>query len=150
MTIELPLVHRDERNNLNSIALQSNAINNAIMYYLACLNTASIERRNDQPIKDLIKEFNSWPVTDASFNVSTWNWTDTFVKAQKFLSISPIFGMYVGTDLRNSSNSIIVVSNFFLPSYFLFFLLIFLLLAYHKKISFLDSEKLCVSSTVSW
>ena len=88
---------------------QSKAIKDAVKYYSACLNTKSIEKRYDQPLKDLIKEYGSWPVTDKNFTISTWNWSDAFMKTHKYLSLTPVFNMYISDDLRNSSNNVIVV-----------------------------------------
>ena len=97
---------------------QSKAIKDAVKYYSACLNTKSIEKRYDQPLKSLIRNYGSWPVTDKNFSVSNWNWSDSFMKTHKFLALTPIFNMYVSDDLKNSSNNVIVVSCNFLVSYY--------------------------------
>lgn len=83
------------------------AIKNAVKFYLACMNKKSIEQRYDKPLKDLIKSYNSWPVTDPDFNASTWNWTDTFSRFHKYLSLSPLFNMYIGNDIKNSTKNVL-------------------------------------------
>lgn len=90
--------------------VSSKAIKDAVKYYSACLNTKSIEKRYDQPLKSLIRNYGSWPVTDKNFSVSNWNWSDSFMKTHKFLALTPIFNMYVSDDLKNSSNNVIVVN----------------------------------------
>ena len=88
---------------------QSMSIRNAVDYYSSCLNKKSIEARGDQPLKDVIKQYNSWPVTDMNFTAANWNWTDTFIRVHKYLAMAPVFNMYVGSDLKNSSVNVITV-----------------------------------------
>eukprot|EP00794_Sanderia_malayensis_P015175 gene15175-16734_t len=100
---------------MNKIALKTKnisslAIQNAVKFYQACMNKKVIEKRYDQPLKDLIKKYNSWPVTNSSFDATSWNWTDTFTRFHKYLSLAPIFNMYVGDDIKNSTQNAIIFS----------------------------------------
>ncbi len=74
------------------------------------MNKKVIEKRYDQPLKDFIKKYNSWPVTDSSFDAASWNWTDTFARFHKYLSLAPIFNMYISDDIKNSTQNAIIVS----------------------------------------
>ncbi|XP_065061388.1 endothelin-converting enzyme 2-like isoform X2 [Rhopilema esculentum] len=87
----------------------SMSIRNAVDYYSSCLDKKSIEARGDQPLKDVIKQYNSWPVTDMNFTAGNWNWTDTFIRVHKYLAMAPVFNMYVGSDLKNSSVNVITL-----------------------------------------
>jgi len=70
-----------------------------------------IESLGAQPLLDLIKEYGSWNVTDGNWTEEKWNFMETFVKIQKYLSIAPLFNMYVSADLKDSTKNIIVVSS---------------------------------------
>eukprot|EP00795_Rhopilema_esculentum_P007248 gene7248-12932_t len=89
--------------------VESMSIRNAVDYYSSCLDKKSIEARGDQPLKDVIKQYNSWPVTDMNFTAGNWNWTDTFIRVHKYLAMAPVFNMYVGSDLKNSSVNVITL-----------------------------------------
>ena len=74
------------------------------------MKTDVIEGLGDEPLKKLIQTYNSWPVTNSSFNPATWNFEDTFTRIHKHLSMAPLFKMFVGEDIKNSSVNIINVS----------------------------------------
>ena len=76
----------------------------------SCMDEDKIESLGAQPLLDLIKEYGSWNVTDGNWTEEKWNFMETFVKIQKYLSIAPLFNMYVSADLKDSTKNVIVVS----------------------------------------
>ena len=78
-------------------------------YYDACVNEVEIEKLGANPLQKLIKEYGSWNVTDKNFTASTWDFNGYFVKIQKYLSMAPLFNMYVAPDLKDSTKNVIVV-----------------------------------------
>jgi len=74
----------------------------------SCMDEDKIESLGAQPLLDLIKEYGSWNVTDGNWTEEKWNFMETFVKIQKYLSIAPLFNMYVSADLKDSTKNIIV------------------------------------------
>lgn len=78
----------------------------------SCMDEDKIESLGAQPLLDLIKEYGSWNVTDGNWTEENWNFMETFVKIQKYLSIAPLFNMYVSADLKDSTKNVIVVSSF--------------------------------------
>ena len=89
---------------------QNEAVKKALDYYDACVNEDEIERLGAAPLEKMIQDYGSWNVTDSKWNESSWDFMDVFVKIHKYLSIAPIFNMYVGVDLRNSTENVIQVS----------------------------------------
>ena len=69
-----------------------------------------IEELGAAPLMELIKAYGSWNVTDGNWTEEKWDFMDAFVKIQKYLSIAPLFNMYVSADLKDSTKNIIVVS----------------------------------------
>ena len=82
----------------------------ALDYYDSCRNDERIEELDAKPLEALIKQYGSWNVTDPTWDENTWNFMDVFVNIHKNLSIAPLYNMYVGTDLKNSTQTVIVVS----------------------------------------
>ena len=81
----------------------------------SCMDEEQIEKLGAAPLLDLIKEYGSWNVTDGNWTENSWDFMDTFVRIQKYLSIAPLFNMYVSADLKDSTKNIIVVSS--MPGY---------------------------------
>ncbi|XP_078374601.1 endothelin-converting enzyme homolog isoform X1 [Oculina patagonica] len=75
----------------------------------SCMDEDRIESRGAAPLLELIKEYGSWNVTDGNWTEENWDFMDTFVKIQKYLSIAPLFNMYVSADLKDSTKNIIVL-----------------------------------------
>lgn len=75
----------------------------------SCMDEDKIEEVGAGPLLDLIKEYGSWNVTDGNWTEESWDFMDSFVKIQKYLSIAPLFNMYVGADLKDSTKNIIVL-----------------------------------------
>lgn len=75
----------------------------------SCMDEKTIEKLDATPLLDLIKEYGSWNVTDGNWTEESWDFMDTFVKIQKYLSVAPLFNMYVTADLKDSTKNIIVV-----------------------------------------
>ncbi|XP_027040814.1 endothelin-converting enzyme homolog isoform X4 [Pocillopora damicornis] len=75
----------------------------------SCMDEDKIENLGAEPLFDLIKEYGSWNVTDGNWTEDSWDFMDNFVKIQKYLSIAPLFNMYVSADLRDSTKNIIVL-----------------------------------------
>ncbi|KAK3749167.1 hypothetical protein QZH41_010361, partial [Actinostola sp. cb2023] len=84
------------------------ALLKAFDYYDACVNEAELEKLSATPLQNLIKDYGSWNVTDKDFDASKWDFMGTFVKIQKYLSIAPLFNMFVATDLKDSTKNVIV------------------------------------------
>ena len=76
----------------------------------SCMDEDKIESLGAAPLMDLIKDYGSWNVTDGNWTEEKWDFMDTFVRIQKYLSIAPLFNMYVSADLKDSTKNIIVVS----------------------------------------
>ena len=89
---------------------QNEAVMKAFRYYDACMNEDEIESLGRKPLIKVITEHGAWSVTNTSWDASSWNFMENFVKIQKHLSVSPLFNMYVGTDLKESTQNIIIVS----------------------------------------
>ncbi|XP_058947428.2 endothelin-converting enzyme homolog [Pocillopora verrucosa] len=73
----------------------------------SCMDEDKIEELGAEPLFDLIREYGSWNVTDGNWTEDSWNFMDNFVKIQKYLSIAPLFSMYVNADLKDSAKNII-------------------------------------------
>lgn len=74
----------------------------------SCMDEEKIESLGAQPLLDLIKEYGSWNVTDGNWTDEKWTFMETFVKIHKYLSIAPLFNMYVSADLKDSTKNVIV------------------------------------------
>ncbi|XP_048581607.1 endothelin-converting enzyme homolog isoform X2 [Nematostella vectensis] len=84
------------------------AVMKAFDYYDACMDEKLIEKLGQQPLQDLIKMFGSWNVTNKNWTEADWDFMKTFVMIQRDLSIAPWFNMFVGTDLKDSTKTVIV------------------------------------------
>ena len=60
-------------------------------------------------MQKLIQDLGSWNVTDRNFSAATWDFMGTFVNIHKYLALAPLFNMYVGSDLKDSTKHIITV-----------------------------------------
>ena len=78
----------------------------------SCMDEDKIEILDAQPLLDLIKDYGSWNVTDGNWTDEKWTFMDNLVKIHKYLSIAPLFNMYVSADLKDSTKNVIVVSFF--------------------------------------
>lgn len=76
------------------------------------MNEEAIEELGAKPLQEVIAYYGSWPLGNSSWNSTFWNSTfmDNFVNIQKYLRLSPLFEMSVGTDLKNSTQNVINVS----------------------------------------
>ena len=92
-----------------SAPLQNEAVMKAFDMFDSCMDEKTIEELDATPLLDLIKEYGSWNVTDGNWTEESWDFMDTFVKIQKYLSVAPLFNMYVSADLKDSTKNIIVV-----------------------------------------
>ncbi|XP_068699786.1 endothelin-converting enzyme homolog isoform X4 [Montipora foliosa] len=75
----------------------------------SCMDKETIEKLDGTPLLNLIKEYGSWNITDGNWTEESWDFMDTFVRIQKYLSTAPLFNMYVSADLRDSTKNIIVL-----------------------------------------
>ena len=75
----------------------------------SCMDEETIEKLDATPLLDLIRKYGSWNVTDGNWTEESWDFMDTLVRIQKYLSIAPLFNMYVSADLKDSTKNIIVV-----------------------------------------
>ena len=108
----------------------------------SCMDEDKIENLGEEPLFDLIKEYGSWNVTDGNWTEDSWDFMDNFVKIQKYLSIAPLFNMYVSADLRDSTKNIIVVSDRLPLSSQGFSKILFKILFYFKILFEADDGKL--------
>lgn len=89
--------------------IQNVAVMKGFDMFDSCMDKEGVERLGAKPLLDLIKQYGSWNVTDGNWTEESWDFMDTFVKLQKYLSIAPLFNMYVSADLKDSTKNIIVV-----------------------------------------
>ena len=89
--------------------IQNVAVMKGFDMFDSCMDKEGIERLGARPLLDLIKQYGSWNVTDGNWTEESWDFMDTFVRIQKYLSIAPLFNMYVSADLKDSTKNIIVV-----------------------------------------
>jgi len=75
----------------------------------SCMDKEGVEKLGARPLLDLIKQYGSWNVTDGNWTEESWDFMETFVKIQKYLSIAPLFNMFVSADLKDSTKNIIVL-----------------------------------------
>ncbi|XP_020601107.1 endothelin-converting enzyme homolog [Orbicella faveolata] len=75
----------------------------------SCMDEDKIESLGAQPLLDLIKDYGSWNITDGNWTDEKWTFVETFVKIHKYLSIAPLFNMYVSADLKDSTKNVIVL-----------------------------------------
>lgn len=83
-------------------------LRDAATYYSSCMDTNMIEKIGDNPMKDLIKQMGSWPVTDPTFNETAWDVMLALVNVHKNISQAPLFNIYVNPDIKNSTENILV------------------------------------------
>ncbi|NP_001296678.1 endothelin-converting enzyme 1-like [Hydra vulgaris] len=83
-------------------------LDKAAVFYKSCTNTKLIEQIGDLPMKKLVKDMGSWPVTDESFDESKWDSLEALTTVHKNISIAPVLQVYVAADIKNSSQNIIV------------------------------------------
>lgn len=110
---------------LHGSPLQNEAVMKGFSMFDSCIDDKTIEALDAKPLLDLIKAYGSWNITDENWTEESWDFMDVFVKIQKYLSIAPLFNMYVSADLRDSTKNIIVVrlqlfNNFLIQRTFLF------------------------------
>jgi len=88
---------------------ENEAVKKGFDMFDSCMDEEKIEELDATPLLDLIKEYGSWNVTDGNWTEESWDFMDTFVRIQKYLSIAPLFNMYVSADLKDSTKNIIVL-----------------------------------------
>ena len=83
-------------------------------YYDSCIDVKEIEQLKGEPLQRLIKRFGSWSITDKHWKEEDWELLEHIVQVHKYLALPVLFTMSVRIDNKNSSKTVIKVSdNFF-------------------------------------
>ena len=80
-----------------------------VQFYNVCLDEASVNRRGDAPLKDLIDRMGGWNVTGNMTSLSTMNIVQRIGKITSELFIKPFIDVRVFYDPHDSSKHIIQV-----------------------------------------
>lgn len=80
-----------------------------VKFYNVCLDEASVNRRGDAPLKDLIDRMGGWNVTGNMTSLSTMNIVQRIGKITSELFIKPFIDVKVFYDPHDSSKHIIQV-----------------------------------------
>ena len=95
--------------NFRFVLFQIDAILKAFTYYGSCVDADAIEQLKGEPLKKLIRDMNSWSITDKNWDEKTWNFIETMVKIHHNVGIGTLFTLFVAPDKTNSSVNIIKV-----------------------------------------
>ncbi|XP_071943263.1 endothelin-converting enzyme homolog [Antedon mediterranea] len=103
-----------EEDGYNYKGVPSLSVEKTKKYYKSCMNEKKIEQLGIEPVVELINSIGGWSLIQNSTNAlqweeSNWNMIDTLVKIHQ-LRISPLFGMWVSADDKNSNANIIQFS----------------------------------------
>lgn len=83
------------------------AVMKTVKFYNVCLDEASVNRRGDAPLKDLIDRMGGWNVTGNMTSLSTMNIVQRIGKITSELFIKPFIDVKVFYDPHDSSKHII-------------------------------------------
>lgn len=84
----------------------------AKQFHASCLNQANIEEQGIKPLADILEAFGGWPVLKADlWSEGAFDWVDTIKKFRRMgFDTYVIFAFSIETNLKNSSERILVVS----------------------------------------
>lgn len=84
--------------------------------YKSCMNTTKINKEGLPFVKQLFKDLGGWPVLEHNYWVEkSFDWKNTLYRLRRLGWVkNMLIQMYIGVDLKNSSRSILTVSNFYL------------------------------------
>ena len=91
------------------LSYQNEAVMKTVKFYNVCLDEASVNRRGDAPLKDLIDRMGGWNVTGNMTPLSTMNIAQRIGKITSELFIKPFINVKVFYDPHDSSKHIIQV-----------------------------------------
>ena len=91
------------------LSYQNEAVMKTVKFYNVCLDEASVNRRGDAPLKDLIDSMGGWNVTGNMTPLSTMNIAQRIGKITSELFIKPFINVKVFYDPHDSSKHIIQV-----------------------------------------
>ncbi|XKL60829.1 hypothetical protein PGB90_007886 [Kerria lacca] len=79
-------------------------------YYLSCLDlNDTTEKLGAKPMLDLLQDIGSWQIIDKQFNITDWNFQNTFEKLKNNYSLGGLFFWIVAENDKNSSEYIIQI-----------------------------------------
>ena len=77
------------------------------MVYFSKLET--LEKRGKEPLFDLLKNLQSWPMIDPNWNSSNFDWVELMAQLRLYNN-DILISQWVGPDIMSSSNYIVQVS----------------------------------------
>lgn len=77
--------------------------------YQACMDTETIEGLGLKPLTDLLALFGGWPMTLASWNETSFSWTEATAAARKLYGSSILLRVFTYLDSMNTNTSAIYI-----------------------------------------
>jgi len=72
-------------------------------FYKSCMNLKLLEKKGDQPLRDVIEKIGGWPVL-GNWNESKFDWVDQLIKFRELgLTHDMIFDLSVSQDYKNNT-----------------------------------------------
>lgn len=98
----------------NTGDIESDVLKKVKKFYKSCVNMDAINKKDDKPMKKLIKFLGSWPMTkDSNWNEQEWDLIDVLLHIQQEFTSSggPLFSVHVSDDPVHNVKHIIEVGN---------------------------------------
>ena len=82
----------------------------AFTYYDSCVDQETRDQLGGEPLKKLIHELGSWPITDKQWRAESWDFTEASIKIHRKVAIGSFFTLFTSPDRVNSSGYVLNVS----------------------------------------
>lgn len=84
----------------------------AVKYFHSCFNDKYTESNSRQDLVNMIKGLGGWSVVPSIMPVdlNTWEFNPVLAKITSLYDINPLFNTWIGSDLKNSKETVITVS----------------------------------------
>ncbi|XP_067943598.1 endothelin-converting enzyme 1-like isoform X2 [Watersipora subatra] len=67
-----------------------------------CMDVSQLQKEGSKPLVKAIADFGSWSMTNDSFDISAWNFTDQLLRLHRY-GFSPLFFLSVDVDDKNNT-----------------------------------------------
>ena len=91
---------------------EQSAVKKTKRYFHSCVDEEAVEQATNTSLTPHISKYGSWPLDKKTWNASQWEWSKVLQTMIRDLTDTPLFSVEIDIDPQNSSQHMILVSDF--------------------------------------
>ena len=91
---------------------EQSAVKKTKRYFHSCVDEEAVEQATNTSLTPHISNYGSWPLDKKTWNASQWEWSKVLQTMIRDLTDTPLFSVEIDIDPQNSSQHMILVSDF--------------------------------------